>query len=248
MNVLQIFPLPWQKLLMGLAVGTYRRALRFGVGAGIEHTRVLRNLDCCTVVDIGANRGQFALVSRHCCPAARVFSFEPLAGPVATFRRIFAGDSSVVLHECAIGSERGQGTIHVSAREDSSSLLPITVKQTSLFPGTGEAHTEQIRVERLSSCVSKEELASPALLKLDVQGYELNVLRGCEDLLSSFSHVYVECSFVELYEGQALAWEVIEFLQQAGFQLLGVYNMTYDRDGAAIQADFLFGLGDDRNK
>ncbi|MGA7966535.1 MAG: FkbM family methyltransferase, partial [Gammaproteobacteria bacterium] len=87
-----------------------------------------------------------------------------------------------------------------------------------------------------------EEIASPALLKLDVQGFELPTLQGCEDLLSRFAWVYVECSFIELYEGQALADEVITWLRERGFALSGVYNMSYGRSGRAIQADFLFAL------
>ena len=73
-----------------------------------------------------------------------------------------------------------------------------------------------------------------------MQGYELPVLHGCESLLSRFSHVYVECSFVELYEGQALAAEVIDFLRQRGFDLLGAHSVQYDARGRAIQADLLF--------
>jgi len=78
------------------------------------------------------------------------------------------------------------------------------------------------------------------LLKLDVQGFELEVLKGCRSMLDYFSRVYVECSFVELYEGQALAHEVIDYLHQHGFRLSGVYNMTYGKEGIAVQADFLF--------
>jgi len=85
-----------------------------------------------------------------------------------------------------------------------------------------------------------DAILPPALLKIDVQGYELEALRGCEPLLDRFRHVYVECSFMELYEGQGLASEVIGYLAVYGFRLVGVYNMGYDRKGHAIQGDFLF--------
>ena len=81
-----------------------------------------------------------------------------------------------------------------------------------------------------------------ALLKIDVQGFEMEVLKGCNSMLDYFSWVYVECSFIELYEGQALANEVIDYLHTHGFKLAGIYNMSYDRSGIAIQADFLFNL------
>jgi len=52
--------------------------------------------------------------------------------------------------------------------------------------------------------------------------------------------IYVECSFVELYQGQALADEVISFLREENFSLSGIYNLNYDKSGRAIQGDFLF--------
>lgn len=230
------------KLFRILAVPSWRRALRYHrVAAGVEHATVLPNLGAlCSVVDIGANRGQFALAARRCFPAADIISFEPLHRPAAIFRQVFVNDTAVVLHEAAIGSEPGEAMIHLSARDDSSSLLPITARQNTLFPGTAEAGTATIKMVRLSDHVSAESIAAPALLKLDVQGFELQALAGCEDLLECFAWVYVECSFVELYAGQAFADAVIAWLRERGFVLRGVYHMAYDDAGCAVQADFLF--------
>jgi len=73
-----------------------------------------------------------------------VFAFEPLPNPAARFRKVFKGDSRVTLHQAAIGPAAGEATIHVSAADDSSSLLAISEKQERLFPGTGEIRTETI--------------------------------------------------------------------------------------------------------
>ena len=216
------------------------RLLRHRVAAGVEHARVISGLDCRTVVDIGANRGQFALVARQCQSQARVISFEPLPAAAATFCAVFADDDRVTLHEVAIGPVPGNATIHISRRDDSSSLLPITATQVALFPGTAEVATAIVRVAPLREFISAAKIEAPALLKVDVQGYELQALRGCEDLLNRFAYVYAECSFMELYAGQALADEVIAWLRERGFKLRGVHNMDYDRGGRAIQADFLF--------
>jgi FkbM family methyltransferase len=230
------------KLVGIFAESVWRKALwRHRVAAGVEHARVLRNLGSVrTVVDIGANRGQFALAARHCFPEARIFSFEPLAGPAAMYRAVFGRDDRAMVVEAAVGPQSGETEIHLSARDDSSSLLPITGRQDELFPGTSEAGRAKIRVVRLADVLPAHEVAAPALLKLDVQGFELQALEGCEEVLPQFDWVYVECSFVELYAGQAFADEVIAWLRERGFRLAGVFNMSYDLAGHAIQADFLF--------
>ena len=80
------------------------------------------------------------------------------------------------------------------------------------------------------------DLRAPALLKFDVQGFELAALAGCAALLDRFAAVYVECSFLPLYAGQPLADEVLAHLRDQGFGLRGVFNLTHDRSGRAVQA------------
>lgn len=230
------------KALRLVVVPLWRDALlHHRVAAAVEHIDVLRNMgSVSSVVDIGANRGQFALVARHCFPEAVVTSFEPLPGPAAALAAVFSEGRPVAVIEAAIGPKLGQATIHISKRDDSSSLLPITVKQHALFPGTEQAFESKVRVGRLSDFLGAEALVPPALLKIDVQGYELQVLQGCEDVLDRFLWIYVECSFVELYAGQALADEVTNWLHVRGFRLQGVHQVQYDDAGHTIQADFLF--------
>ena len=214
--------------------------LQYRVAASVEHWSALRGLGCRTVVDIGANRGQFALALRGLYPKAMIYSFEPLVGPGRIFQRVFSGDKRVKLFPVAIGSERGATKIHLSARDDSSSLLPIGLEQHRIFPGTEEVGTMDVAVTLLEDQLDESDIVKPALLKLDVQGYELEALRGCSSLLRCFDYIYCECSFIPLYEGQALADEVIAWLRKSGFVLRGVYNMSYDKKGKAVQADFMF--------
>jgi hypothetical protein len=133
-----------------------------------------------------------------------------------------------------------EAPIHVSRADDSSSLLPISDLQTGLFPGTAEKETRAVTVKPLDRILETKDVLAPALLKIDVQGYEREVLEGCASLLPCFSYVYVECSFLELYTGQALAHDVVDLLSGNGFALEGVYNLTYDKAGLAVQGDFLF--------
>lgn len=228
------------KFIQILRTPQFIRGLLKDVAAGVEHGALLRTLTCSCVVDIGANRGQFSLISRKEFPQAMIFAFEPLAEPADKFRQVFKNDLRVKLIQCAIGTENGQSLIHVSRQDDSSSLLPITERQSELFPGTQEKEIREINIYPLHVVLKQEEIIHPALLKIDVQGYELQALKGSESLLSCFHYIYVECSFYELYQGQALAYQVIDYLQDRGYILSGIYNLCYDSSGIAIQGDFLF--------
>lgn len=216
------------------------RALLNGTAAGVEHYSPLQNLKCDFVIDVGANRGQFALISRKVFPQAKIYSFEPLEEPGQIFKKIFGSDPNVTLYTFAIGKEEMNATIHVTRDDDSSSLLPITKMQSTMFPGAAEKETRQVTVLPLSLALGTTSIPPVALLKIDVQGFELDVLQGCEDILDKFSHLYIECSFIELYEGQALAHQIIAWLEPRNFILSGVHNLYYEKNGRAIQGDFLF--------
>src|ERR1700722_5980829 len=226
------------KLLAILRVKPYRNALlRNGVAAAVEHGEGLRTLSLRTVVDVGANRGQFALFALHTFPAAKIVSFEPLEIPAVRFRRVFATEPRVTLHHAALGPETGQSTMHVSGHDDSSSLLPITATQRELFHGTGEVRTETVRTGPLSEFLDADSIEEPAMLKLDVQGYELEALRACGDLLNKFPYVFAEGSFIELYEGQVLAGDLIAWLGEHGYELVRSYGGYSDEQGRKIQED-----------
>jgi FkbM family methyltransferase len=230
-----------RKLLLLLRRGRYRKALLHGVGAAIEHEPVFRNLPVDCVVDVGANKGQFSLLAAQTWPGARIIAFEPIPDAAAKFRRVFAGDGNVTLHEVAIGPESTSARLHLSQRQDSSSLLPIGRLQETIFPGTGASGELEVEVRRLGDSVAPRMLGEHSLLKLDVQGYELEALHGCDDLLPLMQYVYAECSFVELYDGQALAGDVIGYLAERGFRELSRHNVIRLDDGSPVQADVLFG-------
>jgi hypothetical protein len=96
-----------------------------------------------------------------------------------------------------------------------------------------------VATARLDEAVPPGKVRRPVLLKIDVQGTEIEVLRGATGMLGEVDSVLVECSFVELYRGQALAGEVIAFLDERGFSLASVCSPALDR-GRVVQADLLF--------
>lgn len=215
------------------------KALAAGVAPTIEHIDALSLTPFRTIVDVGANRGQFVLFCREHHPQAMVHAFEPLKVPADIFERLFAGDPQVKLRRTAIGSSSGQASIHITNRDGSSSLLTPGILQERIF-GAHAVSTATIPVARLDECIGPADLVAPALLKIDVQGAELGVLKGAAALLPLFDAVFVECSFIELYEGQTTACDVIRELDHAGFRIRGVFNQHVDARHGPVQADFLF--------
>lgn len=217
----------------------WRSALRHGVAATIEHEQVAFDHDFKTVLDVGGHHGQFTLFALQRFPSAQITTFEPQTDGVEKIRAVTAGESRVSIENFALGATPGTAQLNISRRSDSSSLLPIGRGQTEAFPGTEAARTETIAVETLDNLVA-DGIARPALLKIDVQGFELDVLRGALRTLSEIDSIFVECSFVELYEGQPLIGEIIDFLAEHEFELAGVFGTTYDAGGSCLQTDCLF--------
>ncbi len=214
------------------------QALRLGVAPSIEHRAVLSKVDCDCILDVGGNRGQFSLISQVVKPAIPIIAFEPIPTEAEIFRKALSG-KNVQLHQTALGENAGEAEIHLSRSADSSSLLPIGETQKKLFQNTDEIGTLKVPVKRLDDFKVEWEKYSRILLKIDVQGFELSVLKGAVETLKHCAFVYVECSETELYVGQALYRDVATFLEQHGFKLQSRDNETVV-DGKLIQADYLF--------
>lgn len=230
-----------RKLLKGLRLvrrKPYRRALRHGVAASIEHDVVPLPNNIRTVLDIGANRGQFALYACGRFPSATVHSFEPIPQARARLESIIPAGRDVRTYGVALASGAGEVEFNVTADDDSSSLLAPSQTQLDAFPGSRPAEKITVDTARLDDLLTPGELIPPVLMKLDVQGGELDALKGAPETLKVTDLVLVECSFVELYEGQPLYDEVIEFLGGQGFDLAGFYSPTVE-NGRLLQADAL---------
>lgn len=226
-----------RKVRRAARAASYRTALTSGVLAGTEHEHVLRRLVVDGIIDVGANRGQFSLVASEIFPGCPIIAIEPLAGPAAIFRRVLAGRA--VLHECAVGRTEGELEIFETSDDDSSSLLQPGAAQLKLSAGSAVVAKRRVKVRTLDD-VTSDLGATDLLLKLDVQGFEMEALAGASRLLATqVRYVYVEASFTELYLGQGLAHEVIRFLDTREFSLLSMSNPTV-ADGEVLQADFLF--------
>lgn len=201
----------------------------------------LRAVQPQTILDVGANTGQFSFAARKVFPKASIYAFEPLPGCLQTLQERMDGDAGFRAFPFALGSEDGEVTIHESASSPSSSILTMTNQHVEAFPWTAGGRDVVVGLRRLDSLLPELDLVSPVLLKVDVQGYSLEVLNGARETLRACDLVIVETSVATLYEGESSFDEVYRLMHDAGFRFAGVLDqLEHPGSGAVLQVDAVF--------
>jgi FkbM family methyltransferase len=208
----------------------------------VRVSTALRWLQVDTVLDVGANIGQYASGLRSSGFDGRIISCEPLRDAYAHLARRSESDPRWTTLRTAVGAEAGSLSINVSANSYSSSVLTMTDAHLDAAPGSQTIGAEDVAVTTVADVAAQHEVdPSRTLLKVDTQGYEGPVLDGAGDLLGRFAAVQLELSFVPLYSGQLLFGELNERLESAGF---GVYALdpgfADPRTGRMLQCDGLY--------
>ncbi len=231
-----------RKVRKGLSLLGYRQFVRgllsHRVAAATEHLSPIRICGANTLLDAGANKGQFSLAFRALRPGAQIIAFEPIPEAADVYDQILPPDGRTCLQRVALASSEGSAEFYVTDRADSSSLLRPGMGQERAFGVRGET-TIEVPVRRLDACVDFTGLAHPILLKVDVQGGELGVFQGCHQL-AEVDFIYVELSFAELYEGQPLFQDVTDYLKSRGFTIVGIFNQVMTDEFGPTQVDALF--------
>ncbi len=194
------------------------------------------------VLDVGAGVGQYGTRLRRSGYAGRIVSFEPLDRSRMELERRAREDGNWQVRPEGLGESDGASVLHVSGNPGSSSVLDMLEAHRSAAPGSGTVGKQPIAVRRLDSVLAEMRRgASQPMLKLDVQGYELAVLRGAGEALRDCCLVQLEMSTVPLYGGAPLREEIERFLEAAGFDLAGVLQGFSDpTTGRMLQLDGLF--------
>ncbi len=194
------------------------------------------------VIDVGANIGQYGVVLREAGYKNSIISFEPMEDAFYKLSLTTKRYWDWTPYHYGVGASNGELTINVSKNNASSSILNVTSLSTDAEPLTTTYKHEKIQIVSLDSFFNNKLNDYKSIyLKVDVQGYELEVLEGVKELLSHIRIVQLEMSFVPLYEGGPLFNEIISWMEKAGFE---VYSILPDfRDmtsGRMLQADGIF--------
>lgn len=174
-----------------------------------------RNLEIDTFLDIGANVGQFAKYLRRLGYEKEILSFEPLSIAHEKLLRVSRRDSHWTVHErCALGSEFSQKLINVSKNSYSSSILNVLRTHLDAAPDSSYIDCEKVQIVTLDQVFKDRELKrSRIAMKIDTQGYELEVLKGGLRALENTLLIQVEVSMHPLYESGPIYKEVIRHLE-----------------------------------
>jgi FkbM family methyltransferase len=193
-----------------------------------------------TVLDIGANVGQYGLNARRAGFTGRIISVEPLTGAYGELAKRAARDSAWLTLNAAAGRESGEVEINVSANSFSSSVLPMSEAHLTSAPRSVYIAKETVRVVTVADLVQTNSV-DPArtLLKIDTQGYEAEVIAGADKLITEFAALQLELSLIELYNGQQLAEEIVDQLRRWGYRLQTLEPGLSAADGRLLQADIL---------
>lgn len=208
----------------------------------ISLKRLMDHAGVADVLDVGANQGQFARQIRSAGWAGPIMSFEPLGEAHAALSLVAASDPQwTVAPRTAIGAQQGTVTINVAGNSQSSSILPMLERHRSTAPESAYVGTETIGVLSLDEAIGVDIRTPPYLLKMDVQGFESEVLCGAPITLEKTAVVYCEMALQPLYEGEKLFYELCADIIDRGFRCAGLFNGHYDGStGEVLQCDGVF--------
>ncbi|MBE2256005.1 MAG: FkbM family methyltransferase [Ignavibacteria bacterium] len=175
-----------------------------------------------TIIDVGANRGQFAYSSRTLFPEAKIYSFEPTKSVFTELTKKMENDENFTALNMALGYNEGE----IDFSEYENSLINSVYKSVD----TEIKNVYKVKMNTLDNMISSKQInaVGKILLKLDVQGFELEVLKGSNESLKLVDYILIEVSTKKYYENMIMYGEVDEFLISNGFIQNKILDLMFD--------------------
>lgn len=195
-------------------------------------TLVTRPTPC--IIDVGANKGTMTQAYRSLFPNATIHSFEPIPQLNQLLNQRFSLDKNISVYPVALGDENKLLPFNITKAKVSSSFLAIDeTSKTDLHV------VETINVEQ-RTLDSYNQFEQVDLLKLDVEGFELHVIRGAGELLKRTQFIFCELTYQSIRVNQAFPDNIHREMRTRGFQLYKYYNFKYTEEGLCFGCDALY--------
>lgn len=211
-----------------------------GVAANIELLPLINKIKKLnTIIDIGSNKGQFILLILKFFPKLKIYSFEPIKELLDKQKNIFNLRENIFFFNYGIGSKNKNLNFFITERTDSSSFLKINTSgnyNNDYFV----KEKRNIKIRNLDQILKNKNLTKPILIKIDVQGYELEVLKGAKQILSKVDYILLETSKNRMYNKQPIEREIVNFLRRKKFRSLKALPWLKIKNTKFMQRDILF--------
>lgn len=220
---------------VGVEVGGYR----YTVPA--RRQQMLDHYDIETLIDVGANVGQYGLATRAAGYRRNLISFEPAHQAFTHLAATVRADQRWRAECMALGAEEGTLTLNISEGSIFSSALTVTDEAVSSSPNARVVGTEEVPLRTLDAYLSSNPAEGPLAVKIDVQGFEGPVLDGASETLARARMVEMELTPVAVYDNQMLMEDAVARMTSAGFVLSLTENLFPQPDtGRALQFNGIF--------
>jgi FkbM family methyltransferase len=194
-----------------------------------------------TVIDIGAHKGTFIDELNRYFVVKEAILVEPIAHLSKLLKEKFDGRKYAIYQNVLTSEDDEEVEFCLNEFEETSSLLQFNSGMSELANiNTNLSRIEKIRTRTLDSIREETRIDHANILKIDVQGSELDVLISADRTLEITEYIWVELSFKPLYVKSAVFSEVHNFLTKKGFLLLEISPGHRSSDGELLQADVLF--------
>ncbi|WP_028521867.1 FkbM family methyltransferase [Runella limosa] len=193
-----------------------------------------------TIIDVGSNIGQYALASHRFYPNVQIYCFEPVPACFQQLQKNTNKITSITSFNNALGHSNGQIAFFENKHTHASSALKVSDYQQSTVPKTKEFRETKVDSIRLDDFNFPTILERPLLLKLDVQGYEKNVLEGANAFLQKVDYILLETSFISMYKNEPSFETINVILKQQGFNLVAPIGDFSVHFGPIPQLDMLY--------
>jgi len=225
-----------KKILLCIFNPQYINAYLLGICPLFELEKSLNNIKKIdNLIDIGSNKGQFALIVKNKFKNCQIISFEPQNEFLNIQKKLFIKNTK--FYNFCLGSINQIKKIYILNRADSSSLLkPIIIKNKYKI-----IKRENVYVKKLDDVI-KFKANKTYFMKIDVQGYEYEVLKGAKNSLKFIKYILIEVSNKKFYYKQKHKKKLLSFLKKNKFVLKKKLNF-HKVDKKNYQYDCLFGRG-----